>query len=461
MRALLLAVCLIAPVRADDYEPDGPLMPPAVPQDSDDLAEVDARNRDALEAGDQPEEDENVEVEPGRPQGGAPGAGAPRAAGGTTPDSTGGGWFNSAGGGYTPSTSGGTTTGTPAAPSAVKKTKAAAKSRGSSANKAASKMAQQMKAMTKSNADLAAGLGGAGKAADLLGGRGGLGPAGALKPGAPGVATPGEFLPAPGAPAAPGPSAGEISSWMGPYSDLLASRGLVADRAPDGSLRFRRKDGGPATKEEIAELKAAAEREPGALSKYPQFFQAISRSDYDSLRSEFSKNPDRPQFKDVGMTKDQRQDLVWSKSCDKLSGDCNKHAEEASYKKNDFVKPGSARMMWKSLLEAAGYGDEDEEETETAAAPGRARPTVPNEVLEGGDETAHLANQTVAAGATPVAAAKKAEAPQSAPARFLAKLPAMLGFGGGEEKGAKRAPIGWIIGLAGLAAALAARKLLA
>ncbi|MCM2304366.1 MAG: hypothetical protein NDJ72_06665 [Elusimicrobia bacterium] len=342
-----------------------------------------------------------------------------------------------------------------ATPGAAKEKKAAAKTRRASAGKAAAKMAESMKALTKNaGADLAAGFpgGGPGMAAGALGALGGPGgsPGGAHRS-APGGTAP---VPAPSAPAAPGPPASEIASWMGPYSSLLASRGLVAERAPDGKLRFRRKDGSAATKEEVESLRQAAEREPGALAKYPDFFSAISRSDFGSLRGEYQKNPDRPTFKDVDMTRDQRQDLVWDRSCDKLSGECNAHADEKGYKKNEFVKPKAARSMWQELLELAGNGEEAPEET--AKAPGRARPTVPDAILAEEERAGAVA----ASGSAPAAGtpAQAAAAPaRSAPARAFAKIPALLGFGG--EPGAKRTRAGWLIGLLVLAAIAAVRKL--
>jgi hypothetical protein len=197
-----------------------------------------------------------------------------------------------------------------------------------------------------------------GNQAGQMGSPGG-GPRGAM--GAPGGAIS-------GGPASPR-SAQDFLLASGPYKDAFKDAGLKAVIGADGRAMVVRTDGQSAGPGEIAALKTAIEREPAALMRNPSFFDpgrgGISRQDFSQLKEIYRKDQGRraADFKDIALTPaDQERDFTHSRSCDIVSGDCNKHAKE-SYKKDDEV-PASDLA---SIMDSIRANLNDAEEREKAA----------------------------------------------------------------------------------------------
>lgn len=355
--------------------------------------------------------------------------------------------------------------GSPPPAASASSSRKAAKSRGANASGSADRMAKSLKSMMPGTESM---LGASGAAGALKGGPGILGD------GRPGSGAARTGVPAPAAPAATGalpqPAArpGEDAAWLGPYRSLVESRGLSTYRGPDGRLSFRRRDGSPATQSEIAELRTASEREPAALGKYPDFFKAISRENYDQLRSDVTSHSGRPEYKHIGLTEDPRRDMVWTKSCDRVSGDCNPRAEESNYKKNDFVKPKTASNLWDDLFgivdDAAAKNEQDRLGAMTGMS-GRPRVRVPDfltqELAAPVSEVA--ANTSGAPAGAPGAgpAARRASAPTTDANTLLARadktLPSVLWKP--SEPGRPGRPRGLALGLLGAGVLALAWKL--
>jgi hypothetical protein len=130
------------------------------------------------------------------------------------------------------------------------------------------------------------------------------------------------------------------------YAPAFAAAGLKL--GPDGKSVVRL-DGKPATPADYARLKSEIASMPAALGRRPDFFSAVSPAHYADLKQGYKARKDGdPVYKDVATTEGDR-DFVHSASCDKLSGECNKSVEKASYKKGDFVAPEDLDNMWDAL----------------------------------------------------------------------------------------------------------------
>jgi hypothetical protein len=130
------------------------------------------------------------------------------------------------------------------------------------------------------------------------------------------------------------------------YAPAFAAAGLKL--APDGKSVLRL-DGKPATPEDYARLQREISAMPAALGRRPDFFSIVSPEHYADLKRGYKEKKDGdPVYKDVGTTERDR-DFVHTASCSKLSGDCNKSIEKASYKKGDFVAPEDLDNMWDAL----------------------------------------------------------------------------------------------------------------
>jgi hypothetical protein len=130
------------------------------------------------------------------------------------------------------------------------------------------------------------------------------------------------------------------------YAPAFAAAGLKV--GPDGRSVMRL-DGRPATPEDYARLQREIASMPAALGRRPDFFSIVSPEHYADLKRGYKEKKDGdPVYKDVGTTAGDR-DFVHTASCDKLSGDCNKSVEKASYKKGDFVAPEDLDSMWSAL----------------------------------------------------------------------------------------------------------------
>lgn len=130
------------------------------------------------------------------------------------------------------------------------------------------------------------------------------------------------------------------------YAPAFAAAGLKL--GPDGKSVVRL-DGRPATTEDYARLQKEIGSMPAALGRRPDFFSAVSPAHYADLKRGYKEKKEGDTvYKDVGTTAEDR-DFVHTASCDKLSGDCNKNVERASYKKGDFVAPEDLDSMWDAL----------------------------------------------------------------------------------------------------------------
>lgn len=130
------------------------------------------------------------------------------------------------------------------------------------------------------------------------------------------------------------------------YAPAFAAAGLKI--GPDGRSVLRL-DGQPATPEDYARLQREIASMPAALGRRPDFFSIVSPAHYADLKRGYKeKKEGDPVYKDVGTTTEDR-DFVHTASCSKVSGDCNKSVEKASYKKGDFVAPEDLDNMWDAL----------------------------------------------------------------------------------------------------------------
>lgn len=147
----------------------------------------------------------------------------------------------------------------------------------------------------------------------------------------------------PGRPKAPSDFA--LAARSG-YAPAFTAAGLKL--GPDGKSVVRL-DGRPATAEDYARLQREISSMPAALGRRPDFFSVVSPSHYSDLKRGYKEKKEGDTvYKDVGTTAEDR-DFVHTASCDKLSGDCNKNVEKASYKKGDFVAPEDLDSMWDAL----------------------------------------------------------------------------------------------------------------
>lgn len=244
-----------------------------------------------------------------------------------------------------------------------------AKRQAAAAGKAA-RMADAMKAMLP------------GADAGALGSGGSGAPAGsAARQPAPGAA-PGDAGPAAGFSGAPPPSgsSGDPANPKSPADLLLAARGPYAPAlaqaglrlAPDGRGFLRLSDGKPATAEDLERLRAGVLSMPAALMRRPDFHQKVSPEHFAALQSGYREGRAPSVYRDVGATEKER-DFVHSRSCEKLSGDCNEHVERSSYKKGEYVSPEDLERMYKGLeAELAGLERPQDEPGAESASPRRA-----------------------------------------------------------------------------------------
>lgn len=166
------------------------------------------------------------------------------------------------------------------------------------------------------------------------------------------------------------------ASYSG-YGASLAALGLVVGRDEAGRPAPRRADGGPATAEDLAALKARIATEPGALMRRPDFFFRLPRVRFQELKEAYRSRPELRDgvFRDVGLSASGR-DFERVVSCEALSGACAPHAK-ASYRKGDLVPPEELAAIHRRLrggdpdsdFEDEGPGDEWESEDPAASAP--------------------------------------------------------------------------------------------
>ncbi|MBI3552171.1 MAG: hypothetical protein HY077_06610 [Elusimicrobia bacterium] len=172
--------------------------------------------------------------------------------------------------------------------------------------------------------------------------------AGGAKSGAPGSGS-GAF-----GPSRP-PADADLLRQAGPYSHVYQREGFKVAAGPDGRPRIVDKFGNPASAADKARLAQAIRNEPAALERNPGFFNpslgGISRDDFSNLKNIYRNDRDKhaEDFKDIALTpKGEERDFTRDKSCEIVSGACNKHAKE-SYKKDDEVPASDLSSIMASI----------------------------------------------------------------------------------------------------------------
>lgn len=161
------------------------------------------------------------------------------------------------------------------------------------------------------------------------------------------------------------------------YAETFREQGLKVGAGPRGEPAIQRVDGTPATEPELDRLRAALRAEPAALVRRPDFFTVLPREKFADLKRDFTERPElrATAFKDIGMTA-QARDFQWSVSCSGLSGTCNPHAAQGSYRKGQDVPPEDLDAVWSAAQEEIsgedsedeGFGEYTEEDRRLAAA---------------------------------------------------------------------------------------------
>jgi hypothetical protein len=124
------------------------------------------------------------------------------------------------------------------------------------------------------------------------------------------------------------------------FKEPFDAMGLKVGAGPGGSLAVLHADGSLASGAERAELALRISQEPMALMKRPDFFEVLPRDKFAGLKQAYGNQTvvTAEDFLHMGMT-DHQRDFLWSASCDKVSGSCNRNAEEMSYRKGNYVPP--------------------------------------------------------------------------------------------------------------------------
>lgn len=138
-----------------------------------------------------------------------------------------------------------------------------------------------------------------------------------------------------------------------PYRNAFQRQGLESRVDAQGRpYLFNAEENRPATQGELAALAQRIQSEPTALVSNPSFFSTMPRLDFNELKTALAGRPaatDGP-LKDVEVTRDKR-DVVWAKSCDKASGDCNESADK-SYEAGKPVSAEELSKIWAKVRSA-------------------------------------------------------------------------------------------------------------
>jgi hypothetical protein len=146
------------------------------------------------------------------------------------------------------------------------------------------------------------------------------------------------------------------------YAATFRAQGLAVGAGPAGEPAVLRRDGSPASEADLGRLRAALSREPAALRRRPDYFEVLPRARYESLKEGYAERPElRPTaFRHIALTGEGR-DFRWSQSCSGVSGDCNPHAGEASYRKGEDVPPEVLDEVWDAFMDEADVEDDEED----------------------------------------------------------------------------------------------------
>lgn len=158
------------------------------------------------------------------------------------------------------------------------------------------------------------------------------------------------------------------------YGGSFAANGLRVSNTAGAPPEILRKDGTPATEQDLAALAAHIESEPTALMRRPDFFTVLPRAKFQKLKSEYAERPGlrEKQFKHIALTP---RDFQRSQSCEQLSGGCNAFARK-SYRRGEDVPPEDLSAIHSDLMEDRAFdaGAADAAEKEDAEATAQAAP---------------------------------------------------------------------------------------
>ena len=131
------------------------------------------------------------------------------------------------------------------------------------------------------------------------------------------------------------------SGFKGSFDEL----GLRMGRGADGKPQVQTKSGATASAAEVAALQERIASEPTALMRRPDFFDVLPREEFQELKEDFQGRGDLKEtdFKHIEMSMSQR-DFLRSSSCQKMSGDCNRHMTQMSYRK-ERTSPGGPQKI--------------------------------------------------------------------------------------------------------------------
>ncbi|MBI5209727.1 MAG: hypothetical protein HY927_07145 [Elusimicrobia bacterium] len=140
-----------------------------------------------------------------------------------------------------------------------------------------------------------------------------------------------------------------MAASMG-FKGSFARQGLAVRTGPDGRPAIVDRDGRPATEAQLELLRKDIASQPAALTRYPEFFSEVSPAQFQGLKERYNASPESrdKEFKDMALTEGDR-DFQWGRSCEKVSGECNPHAQEGSYSKGEFVPPEDLGSVWDEL----------------------------------------------------------------------------------------------------------------
>lgn len=144
------------------------------------------------------------------------------------------------------------------------------------------------------------------------------------------------------------------------FAATFRDQGLKVGAGPRGTPAIQRLDGAPASEADVERLGAALRSDPAALTRRPDFFEVLPREKFLDLKQDFTARPElrSSAFRDIALTARER-DFQWSSSCSGLSGACNEHAGQASYRKGDDVPPEDLDAVWNAVQEEL-MGSDDE-----------------------------------------------------------------------------------------------------
>lgn len=150
------------------------------------------------------------------------------------------------------------------------------------------------------------------------------------------------------------------------FAPFYREAGLRAARGPDGTLELVDQDGSPATPLAVERLRRKIDAEPRALIRRPDLYRVIPADDYKNLVAKLALPGahESPAFRHIGRSE---RDFIWTRSCARVSGECNPHAVEREYKEKQEVAPETLRNVAANL--GRGGFDGAQPKPELAAQP--------------------------------------------------------------------------------------------